>query len=302
MAALKGRKGSNAARPIIIRREEIIEDGRHGGAWKIAYADFMTAMMAFFLVMWLINATTEQQRRGIAAFFNPFAERDDPAQDSNLSPTQPSQTALQKPFIVSSTASRHDDILGKAQQARSVRFDISQQKEVPQEAKHEPSKVEEEAFRHAPEKVRAALAHQPSASQVNIGGSSNELCISIADTEHQPMFELGTAVPNEHAIALLRALVPVLQSMPGMLSIDGFTDAMPYQPGKKTNWLLSALRAEAARSVLVQAGLPEWRFQSVAGRADHDLADPEHPRAALNRRVVLTLTRRTPPIPSEKIP
>lgn len=332
-----GKKGDNAQRPILLRREEVQAAPHHGGAWKIAYADFVTAMMAFFLVMWLINAVTEDKRRGIASFFNPLAEDTvqpvntmlpvDPAPLSraqasgkgdksektaaeNAPESQSSPPVTGRPAAVMSqmaTAGRtplHGGIPHPSEND-SVGNPANAKRMMPGQASASAGAQRDRAARTQAEAVRQeisqVLAQNPALratiGQVRVSSGSDEIRISIEDNDRQPMFARGSTALDPHAIGLLKSIAPVIIAMPGELSIAGYTDAAAYRPGQINNWTLSAMRADAARETLVKAGFPDWRLRSVTGHAEHELADPEHPLAAGNRRIVLTMIRKIEPVP-----
>ncbi|WP_408873176.1 flagellar motor protein MotB [Gluconobacter roseus] len=298
------------ARKIIIKRFDVVEGGHHGGAWKIAYADFVTAMMAFFLVMWLINATTEEQRKGIANFFNPMAVRKDmPPPMDNVLPAAPEPVSLEtKPVAVKP---------GKDQAGKLPQGPTAQQKTDPATAPSvhtaqivvlhdnqiqpgEPpvapasAKATQEARIAAAKKIQALVSNMPELadirSQVSVTVGDDGLHIEIADSDHLPMFAMGQSAPDSHAVKLIKAIVPYLEKLPGKLSIAGYTDATPYRPGQLSNWSLSSARAVAVRDLVVQSGFPDGRLKSVSGYADRNLFDPAQPLSPRNRRIVLVLS------------
>ena len=336
MAGTGGGKRSGdprKSRPsIIVRREEIIEGGHHGGAWKVAYADFVTAMMAFFLLMWLLNATTDQQRRGIAAYFSPMAEVEHGFSNAGMVPggTSPvadaAQLVDQGPMQLA-TLSAHGDSsktendgeadTGTADASPSGSTDAAAPAasapasppgagpsvdRAPDDAgsvAH--AAAEEKALRDTAQLLRDAVAHDPELSgvggQMAIDVTPEGLRIQIMDAEHQPMFDSGSTAPTARARGLLRVAAQFIKPMPEPISIDGYTDAAPYRAGHLSNWSLSSGRADAARGVLAAAGLPDTRLSNVTGYADRKLLLPADPLAAANRRVVLTLHRAWPQPP-----
>lgn len=325
-------RGKSGVRPmVIVRREEVVEGGHHGGAWKVAYADFVTAMMAFFLLMWLLNATTEDQRRGLADYFSPtnvlargssgfgapfgghtpndtgslasdrgavqvmnaqarpvFDVEDD---DSDV----PAQSAAFRDVGESNRMTRQlqpNHSGGPAQHPGDKTMDTAAQEAA---ARVEVAKQEHNAFAAAAAQIRDAVAADPAsadlAKQMAIDITPEGLRIQIIDEERQPMFTTGSAVPNERARSLLLKIGPVLAKLPEQLSIAGHTDAAAFRGGERTNWELSAERANATRRLLVEAGLPESRVATVTGRADRDPLTPADPLAAANRRIAITVLR-----------
>ncbi len=341
MAGKAGKSGgrpSGSSRPqIIIRKEEIVEGGHHGGAWKVAYADFVTAMMAFFLLMWLINATTEDQRRGIAAYFSPMAKIENGFSGSGMIPgglspvADGAQLVDQGPTQLATLAAHGDtsktdndgepdtgDAQKLASSPASIVPDPGALPQAPNQSSQateaqaaaapdgtagsgEPFKspaAEEQALEGAARGLRDAVANDHSlagvAGQMAIDVTPEGLRIQIMDAEHQSMFDRGSTIPNQHAAALLRIATRYLIGLPEPISIGGHTDAAPYRPGELSNWSLSSGRADAARNILVMAGLPDSRLSNVTGYADRKLLLPADPLAPANRRIVLTLHRTWP--------
>ena len=339
MAGKRGAKGG-AVPSIIVRRDDVVEGGHHGGAWKVAYADFVTAMMAFFLLMWLLNSTTPDQRRGLADYFNPsnamsrttsgfgaifgghtpndtgglvsdrgavqvmnatakpvFDVEDDdsdvPAEAAAFRDSGESETLTRSPQRAhpggpdSKPAPRPGDQVQPASAAGPVAPGP--------DLKAELAKQERAAFEDAAKQIRTLVAQDPTladlARQLSVDITPEGLRIQILDEEHQPMFPTGSAVLNDRARALLLKVAPVLMKMPEKLSFSGHTDAAPYHGGDRTNWDLSADRANATRRLFAEAGLPDARVKSVSGRADRDLLLPADPLAAANRRIAIVVLR-----------
>lgn len=288
-----------AKRSIIIKRYDVVEAAHHGGAWKIAYADFVTAMMAFFLVMWLINATTEEQRRGIASYFNPMAiQKDVPPPVENMlgTETSPLATTAQSVVVHEGEFSGHHADNGRGAATAKVTDQTSQIIPLHERA----VRVGETPVQFAPaqyerariaDAMKQAILENPALDavrgQISMTQGDDGLHIQISDSEREPMFALGNVAPTPHAHALLVTIAPYLMQLSGLISVAGYTDAAPFREGALSNWQLSGGRATSARDVLVQAGLPDWRFHAMSGYADRDLADKAHPFAPENRRVVL---------------
>ena len=332
--ARQGRQGGKQ-RPSIIRREEHAAEGHHGGAWKVAYADFVTAMMAFFLLMWLLNATTEDQRKGLADYFSP----NNLMSHASSGTGQPfgGHTAFDQGALVSdrgavqvlpgsrpvppdpaddpdssSEETARGGIAGRGGPAdpggRAGVNPPASATPAPADAKGhvatrptEPSdKADREAaqqrrFEHAAEEIRQAVARDPElaevAGQIAVDVTPEGLRIQLLDRERQAMFATGSPAPNEQAKLLIAKIAPVLMRLPGQISIEGHTDAAPYPGPDRTNWELSAERANAARRMLAEAGLPDQRIRDVTGHADHDLLLPAQPLAPVNRRIAITVLR-----------
>ena len=354
-------------RPIIIRREEVVEGGHHGGAWKVAYADFVTAMMAFFLLMWLLNATTEDQRRGLADYFSPTNvmarnssgfgapfgghtpndegslasdrgsvqlmnaearpvfdveedESDVPAQAATFKDTQTNSvpTRLQQPArpLTGGAAVKvglQPGDLGEPTSAPGAaasangpvtvegkRAEAERRAEQDRVDKAERERAEHASFEAAAQQIKDLIAQDPGLAglmrQLSIDITREGLRIQILDEEQQPMFASGSALLNERARALLLKVVPVLMKLPEKLSIAGHTDAAPFRgSADRSNWELSAERANATRRLFAEAGLPESRIETVTGRADRDLLLPADRLAAANRRIAIVVLRAASP-------
>jgi chemotaxis protein MotB len=318
-------------RTIIVRRDEVVESRHHGGAWKVAYADFVTAMMAFFLLMWLLNATTQEQKRGLADYFSPNSHvsilnsgsgaplagqtpNTDGSQISNngaieLTRTQPypvvddddsgDKPTQVPPSKVPGTAPKPSASDGGAQAGRSPAETRSpDDKAADKAAQAENERHERREFEQAAHQIRDAVASDPAladmAKQLAIDVTPEGLRIQLLDADRTPMFSTGSSALNDRARALLAKISPVLVRMPEPVAIAGHTDAAPYRGSDKSNWDLSAERANATRRLLVDAGLPEGRLRSVTGNADRDPLIVDDPLAAANRRIAILLLRERP--------
>ena len=311
---------------IVIRKEEVVEGGHHGGAWKVAYADFVTAMMAFFLLMWLLNATTAKQRRGLADYFSPnnvmarttsgygapFGGRTpnsdgdvasdrgmmqvamtDPAPVLDVEEEEGSERQAPKDGASGPMAVRADQPMPNAPDAKPATTATPPSEQPDGQA--EQARQERAAFERAAAQLRQAVQDDPAladiARQLSIDITPEGLRVQIIDEDRLPMFATGSAVLNERARVLLGKVAPVLQRLPEPVAIAGHTDAAAYRGGERTNWDLSADRANATRRLLSEAGLPEARIRSVTGNADRDPLLPGDPMAAANRRIAITVLR-----------
>ena len=328
---MSGRK-QGKERSIVIRKEEVVEGGHHGGAWKVAYADFVTAMMAFFLLMWLLNATTQEQKRGLADYFSPnsslsrttsgigapFGGRSPNADGALLSDrgaiqmlrTQPypvvdadddtgDTPAQVQPSTVAGTVptpTMTDAAPPRAGQPAPAPSDktVPSEKEVQKEIERR----EKREFDRAAQQMREAVASDPAlaeiAKQLAIDITPEGMRIQLLDADRTPMFSTGSTALKDRARAMLSKIAPVLLRMPEEIAISGHTDSAPYKGGERTNWDLSAERANTTRRLLVEAGLPEARLRSVTGHADRDPLITADPLAAANRRIAIVLLRDRP--------
>jgi chemotaxis protein MotB len=303
-AKAKAAKGAGNARPIvIIRKEEVVEGGHHGGAWKVAYADFVTAMMAFFLLMWLINATTEAQRIGLADYFSqanvlnrgasgegkPFGGSD-PFDSGALASNMGTVQIMPGKHQPQSIHPPRPTPGGANPQARPAATHVYtsaiQQADL---------KAEQAAFQAAAQKMHAAIDTdkdlKPYADQSSITVTPQGIQIQIIDSHNQPMFALGSAQPATATQIILTKIAPVLAQLAHPINIAGYTDSRPYADASQSNWLLSVERADATRAILVTGGLPETDLTQVAGFADRQLLHPNDPLGAANRRITITVTK-----------
>jgi chemotaxis protein MotB len=311
-----------AERPIIIIRKKKRggHAAHHGGAWKVAYADFVTAMMAFFLLLWLLNVTTDVQRKGIADYFAPAsisksdsgaggmfggqtitsngAEVSDKSQPSTQDVTIP--TVGQGEEGDDETKGMDNGGDGTAKDAKEAKNSGNLTKE--EQAVAAAMKGEEEGFKKAEQALKEAILSTPElqayANQIIIDRTPEGLRIQIIDRDKFSMFPSGGAIPYERAEQLLMMVGKVIARMPNKISVTGHTDGTPFTIGSgRDNWTLSTERANISRELLVKAGVNEANIARVSGLADRDpyAPDPKDPR---NRRISIVLLRQTiPPAP-----
>jgi chemotaxis protein MotB len=296
---------SAAGRPIIVvRRARRRNAEHHGGAWKVAYADFVTAMMAFFLVMWLVTAVSKDQRAAIFEYFkNPSMEQGKsvhPAPGMNGpggASTSPINLGggLDAPRTTSasiipqigtgpqSAGTQSHSPSTEPQSGTEPSSSHAGQPIAPQAEEHKRLEALRDQLREA---VSKSQALKPFKDQLLIDIMPEGLRVQIVDAQNRPMFDVGSAALKSYTITILRALAPYLASVPNRISITGHTDATPY-PGARgyTNWELSADRANAARRILVASGLPEDRIGRVIGLAESEPWDRTQPLNPVNRRI-----------------
>jgi chemotaxis protein MotB len=291
-------------RPILIKKvKKSGGHGHHGGAWKVAYADFVTAMMAFFLLMWLINTTDPEQKKGIAEYFAPAsvsettsgsggilggtALGDDGPKSSGsmavieqLAPEAPPNAAETGP---SSNLSSASDAVLEAEMRRR----------------------EAEEFASAAESLRQAMQSMPELAELSkqliVDQTPEGLRIQLVDQEGRSMFDNNSARPNARAQVLLRAVARVINQLPNRISITGHTSATAGsgRASAAGDWTLSSERANASRLVLQGAGVDADRVYSVAGKAGSDPLYPDDPSLAGNRRIAIVLLREAPVLPMD---
>ena len=274
--------------PIIVKKITIEEGGHHGGAWKVAYADFVTAMMAFFLLLWLLGATEENQRKGIADYFAPTLVKmrqkgagsdgmlgGSSITDADNYPNAQGQTGTLAITVPRGATGGPMEGGGKGE-AEQIEKKV---REIREEIDDKLSKT----------KQLARLARQ-----VRVARSAEGIRIDLVDDADFSMFALGTTVLTSEAQQLLQALGETLADGPTPLILRGHTDSLPWRSGiAANNWSLSTGRAEATRQALIRNGVTEDRFARIEGVADREplvAADPADPR---NRRISLLLLEAT---------
>jgi chemotaxis protein MotB len=282
---------------IIVKRYRRVEGGHHGGAWKIAYADFVTAMMAFFLVMWLVSSINKQQRAAIFEYFkNPSME---PGKSPRPAPgvmgpggasTSPINLrgGLDAPRINAMSPTAQIGAGPQMAGAQPSRDPAEQPKVSPQEkvTPQEEHRRLEALLQQLREAIAKSQALKPFKDQLLIDIMPEGLRIQIVDAQNRPMFDVGSARLKEYTVAILHELAPYLTSVPNRISIIGHTDAKPYAGVRGyTNWELSADRANAARRALVSAGLPESKINRIVGLAESAPMDRTEPLSPINRRI-----------------
>ena len=285
-------------RPIVIvRRVKRGHGGHHGGAWKVAYADFVTAMMAFFLVMWLVTAVSKDQRAAIFDYFkNPSME-----EGKSVKPA-PGQNG---PGGASTSPINLRGGLEAPPVAQVVHPGIDAPMTPPKPAAHpaanagpDQAALESEATKAAERKqleslledlrkaIDSSQALAPFKDQLLLDITPEGLRIQIVDQQNRPMFDIGSAHLKPYTQAILTELASYLNTVPNRLSLTGHTDATPYVGGSgRTNWDLSADRANAARRALEAAGLSTEKTARVVGLSSSVLFDRSDSRDPINRRI-----------------
>jgi chemotaxis protein MotB len=292
-------------RPIVIKKvKKVIGGGHHGGAWKVAYADFVTAMMAFFLLMWLINTTSPEQKRGIADYFAPASvSRSSQGSDGLLG-----GTAFQEDGARSSGSNRKiDEEAAEASertQSGGVASGEKSSKEPTEDALAQAMANRENAqFASAEASLRQALQDLPDYAELSrnliIEQTPEGLNIQLVDQEGRAMFSGSSAEPLPRTQHLLETVAKVVEQLPNRISISGHTDTTaPGRPGY-SNWDLSADRANAARRILEKSGVEGDRIYQVAGKGDREPLYPDDPDLPANRRISIVLLREAPVMPSD---
>lgn len=311
---------SNSAKPVIIKKVKKGHGGAHGGAWKVAYADFVTAMMAFFLLMWLLGSTDSDYRKGIAEYFqDPTGSRESGGKSIGMSESmidgggedltrEVGQVRLSAEKAIEVDKKVHDGEPENLQQDFSLPSPEEKEREeekpkpLPdEELQKELEKQEIAKLEELKEKLEQILEQNPILvqfkDQLRIDVTPEGLRIQIIDKENRPMFSLSKSSLEAYAAYILDQIAPTVNELPNRISVAGHTDARPYAGGDGgySNWELSADRANAARRQLVKAGLNTRKVIRVVGLADSLPFDPEiNPNDPTNRRIsIIVLNKRT---------
>ena len=272
--------------PIIIKRIKKGGHAVHGGAWKIAYADFVTAMMAFFLLMWLLGSTSEGDKKGIADYFQ-----------------SPLKVALLNGGSGSGDSSSvlkggGQDLTRSSGQVKRGDVEAPRSTINLQALRHEQRVAEATKLQELSEQVESELKNNAKlaqyASQIKLDMTRDGLRIQIVDGQARPMFDSGSAVVKPYMRELLRAIGSVLLEVPNRLTMEGHTDATPFPGGDRgySNWELSADRANASRRELVAGGLTEDRVLRVLGLASSQPFNRNDPAEPQNRRISIIVMNR----------
>jgi chemotaxis protein MotB len=270
---------SKKLQPIIIKRVKKGGHGAHGGAWKIAYADFVTAMMAFFLLMWLLGSTTEGDKKGIADFFNA------PLKISLLGGGSGSGDSS---HVVKGGGT---DLSRTNGQVKAGELEAPRKSVQLKALKAEQKRAEIQKLEALKRKVEDALASNPKLaalkSQIRLDMTPDGLRIQIVDEQNRAMFDSGSAIVKPYMRELLQLIGGVLAEVPNRLTLEGHTDSQAFGGGDRgySNWELSSDRANASRRELIAGGLPDDRTLRVQGLASSVLFDAKDPQGAVNRRI-----------------
>ena len=288
--------------PIVIKKvKKGGGHGHHGGAWKVAYADFVTAMMAFFLLMWLINTTSPEQKRGIADYFAP----------ANVSQSTSGSGGILGGTALGSDGTRSSGSMSVMETPQPETFEQAQEEGKGAAANLEDAsteslrkalqKREEAAFASAAASLRQALQDMPELAELSkniiVDQTPEGLRIQLVDQEGRSMFSEGAAEPNERAKLLLRAVAKVINQLPNRITITGHTSMSLNGARPEGDWALSASRANNSRRILQGAGVDSDRIYQVGGKASSEPLYPDDPALPGNRRIAIVLLREAPVLP-----
>ncbi|MCB5189301.1 flagellar motor protein MotB [Methylobacillus arboreus] len=267
---------------IVVKRVKSHGGGHHGGAWKIAYADFVTAMMAFFLLMWLLGSTTKADLQGISEYFK-----------------TPLKVAMQGGSGAGASDSvlkgGGNDMTKKQGQIRKAEDIEAKKKPDLKTAKEEVAKAElqqlKELKKRIEEAIEASKTLQQFKKQLLLDITTEGLRIQIVDEQNRPMFALSKAELQPYARQILHEIGQLLNDVPNKISLSGHTDAAPYPNGGRyySNWELSSDRANASRRELVSGGLKEEKLLRVVGLSSAVLFDNDNPLNPVNRRISIII-------------
>ena len=275
-------KAAEPIRPVIVKKiYEAPHAGHHGGAWKVAYADFVTAMMAFFLLMWLLGATTEKQRKALADYFSPtlVASKQDSAGSTSFFGGDSITSADKYPHRAGQTGTRSmtipRDATGGPKEASGIGKD---------RAKFQDLRA------RLLQKLQADKAMKRFARNLRFTETREGLRIDMVDEADFSMFVSGTDILTPDAVQLLSRVADTIRELPNGIIIRGHTDAQPVSRGLGVNnWQLSAARAEAPRAHLGRSALPQRQFVRIEGVAEREPYIPSNPYDPKNRRMSITL-------------
>lgn len=279
---------ADETQPIVFKKVKKGGHGHHGGAWKIAYADFVTAMMAFFLLMWLMGSTTREEKAAIADYFsNPSAVsaaggastsiiKMGGGKDLTFSSGDIKQGSNPDPDPKESLTKIKPDIVSEAEKKKAIKED----KERLLALKDELEKA-----------INGIEALKPFKDQLLLEITREGLRIQIVDKENRPMFDLGSSVMKPYTVTILRELGKLINHVPNRISLAGHTDAKPYpnRIGNYTNWELSADRSNASRRELVIGGMDDEKVARVVGLSSAVPFDKKNPTNPINRRISIVV-------------
>nr|WP_297457432.1 flagellar motor protein MotB [uncultured Halomonas sp.] len=262
---------SDNSRPIVIKRKKATRGPHHGGNWKIAYADFMTALMALFLVLWILSTASQDELKSIAEYFRTPLPVAMAGGDKNTASTSAIPGGGPDPM--------HAD---------------GERKRIDERMQTRPSD-EQRRLLNLERRIETVIDKNPRLrdlrSQLRMELTPEGLRIQIVDTERRPMFELGSDRVAPYMHDILHAIAPVLNELPNRISLSGHTDSVPYIGGEQgySNWELSTDRANASRRELVSGGLDPNKLLRVAGMGSRIPLDEADPRSAINRRISIVV-------------
>ncbi len=302
---------ANGEATIVIKKVVKGGGGHHGGAWKVAYADFVTAMMAFFLLLWLLNVTTDEQRHGVADYFAPSAASKSTSGSGGIMggmsmSTEGARVGQSSPpsVVMEMVPPRQRKPAEEDEDQKEGEAGSEEAKQLEdEELMRQMAEREQEVFEEAEEALRQAMDDSPGLSDMAknliIDNTPEGLRIQLVDQENASMFPSGGSTMQENLKKILEKVADIIHRMPNQIAITGHTDSVPFRGRNDySNWELSAERANASRRTLVGFGVPVSRIALVSGKADTEPLVPEDPTLPTNRRISIVLLREAALMPS----
>lgn len=272
--------------PLIIKKVNKGHGGAHGGAWKVAFADFVTAMMAFFLLLWLLGSTTKEQKGAISKYFQDPGGAlvgDGGVNASLIELGEPKLPTTQETPEVIAPGAQADTELEGDNEEEALQRKLEQEEQAQLEA------LKEQLM----EMVESNMAFTDFKDQVLIDITPEGLRIQIVDKDKRPMFDSGSAQMQYYSIAILQNLAKLISQVPNRISITGHTDStLFYDQPEYSNWELSADRANAARRALVRGGVPDTQIARVEGFSDSLLFNEADASDPINRRIAIIVLKK----------
>lgn len=280
-------KTKDEKRPILVKKVKKMAGGHHGGAWKVAYADFVTAMMAFFMLLWLLNVSEKETLDGLAEYFTPSSASVSGASGSG----KPlGGTALDSAGAMGASASitriQGPPPAAKTEEEASTKFEKKMVED------------NDKALQALEDSIRQAIQDSPELAenkdQILLEQTPDGVRIQLTDKDGRSMFRDGTAEFFNYAQRLVREIGGIVAMLPNRIAIMGHTNSGGFSGTEYTNWELSADRANSARRVLASTGVSSDRFSEVVGKAETDPLFPTAPNRAENRRITILVLKEAP--------
>ena len=279
---------------VVVRRvKKVHGGGHHGGSWKVAYADFVTAMMAFFMVMWLVGATTNKERAAISEYFknpSPIVGKSFSPAPGPMGPGGASTSMIKLGGTMDLPRGESDDPFGKKDaKANPAEQSPIEKAAAEAEERAQDKKRLEELMQALEEAISKSQALEPFKDQLLLDISPEGLRIQIVDKQNRPMFDLGSSKLKPYTGDILHELAGFINRVPNRISLTGHTDLTAYARPGYSNWELSADRANAARRALVEGGMQEDKVTRVVGLSSSVLFDKQNPQNPINRRISIVV-------------
>ena len=273
-----------------VKKKSGAQGGGGAGTWKIAYADFVTAMMAFFLLLWLLSATDAEQKKGIADYFAPSTQISN--SNSGANALLAGLSIAQEGAMVSNLSNIGIEMNLAPEDKDEDTKDASESEELSAETQEKQQQIQ---FEQVTESLQTAIEENPEledlSDNVLIDVTPDGVRIQLVDEENMSMFASGSSKLEQKSAVLMGLIAEAVKDTPQKIRISGHTDAKPFSSGAVTNWELSADRANASRRALITGGLDGRRIQSVVGLAETEPFVKDDPFSPQNRRISITLLK-----------